>query len=176
MTKRSPAPDVAGPVRFNAITQRSPTRKARGGKERSVVDTGPEDLGIEYMTSVGGVDSPWTAGPVLLGERSRLKPDTKGIPPGIDAFALRLTGPLAARYSIRYWGAFGSKEIGPFADGALCGTRGQQFPLGGIKVMINVGSVGQPRDGDPRACYVILEDGYPEGGSSEPGESSRPGD
>jgi predicted phosphodiesterase len=26
------------------------------------------------------------------------------------------------------------------------------------KTMINVGSVGQPRDGDPRACYVILED------------------
>jgi len=26
------------------------------------------------------------------------------------------------------------------------------------KAMINVGSVGQPRDGDPRACYVILED------------------
>ena len=26
------------------------------------------------------------------------------------------------------------------------------------KVMVNVGSVGQPRDGDPRACYVTLED------------------
>jgi len=26
------------------------------------------------------------------------------------------------------------------------------------KLMINVGSVGQPRDGDPRACYVIQED------------------
>lgn len=25
------------------------------------------------------------------------------------------------------------------------------------KTMVNVGSVGQPRDGDPRACYVILE-------------------
>ena len=25
--------------------------------------------------------------------------------------------------------------------------------------MINVGSVGQPRDGDNRACYVILDDG-----------------
>ena len=24
--------------------------------------------------------------------------------------------------------------------------------------MINVGSVGQPRDGDPRACYAVLED------------------
>ncbi len=27
------------------------------------------------------------------------------------------------------------------------------------KTMINVGSVGQPRDGDPRSCYAILEDG-----------------
>ena len=27
------------------------------------------------------------------------------------------------------------------------------------KAMVNVGSVGQPRDGDRRACYAILEDG-----------------
>ena len=26
------------------------------------------------------------------------------------------------------------------------------------KAMVNVGSVGQPRDNDPRSCYVILED------------------
>ena len=26
------------------------------------------------------------------------------------------------------------------------------------KAMVNCGSVGQPRDGDPRACYLILED------------------
>jgi diadenosine tetraphosphatase ApaH/serine/threonine PP2A family protein phosphatase len=24
--------------------------------------------------------------------------------------------------------------------------------------MVNVGSVGQPRDGDPRACWVLLSD------------------
>jgi diadenosine tetraphosphatase ApaH/serine/threonine PP2A family protein phosphatase len=30
--------------------------------------------------------------------------------------------------------------------------------LGDGKTMINVGSVGQPRDGDPRSCYVVLED------------------
>ena len=24
--------------------------------------------------------------------------------------------------------------------------------------MVNVGSVGQPRDGDRRSCYVVLED------------------
>lgn len=32
------------------------------------------------------------------------------------------------------------------------------YPIGNEKVLINVGSVGQPRDGDPRSCYVILED------------------
>ena len=30
--------------------------------------------------------------------------------------------------------------------------------LGDQKAMVNVGSVGQPRDGDPRSCYVIIED------------------
>lgn len=32
----------------------------------------------------------------------------------------------------------------------------KELPQNG-KLLINVGSVGQPRDGDPRACYVILE-------------------
>ena len=34
-----------------------------------------------------------------------------------------------------------------------------EYTLGEGKLMINVGSVGQPRDGDNRACYVILDDG-----------------
>jgi predicted phosphodiesterase len=33
-----------------------------------------------------------------------------------------------------------------------------EYRLDREKAMINVGSVGQPRDGDPRACYVVLED------------------
>lgn len=33
-----------------------------------------------------------------------------------------------------------------------------EYRLDETKVMINVGSVGQPRDGDPRACYVVIED------------------
>ena len=32
------------------------------------------------------------------------------------------------------------------------------YHLDGRKVLVNVGSVGQPRDGDPRACYVLLDD------------------
>jgi len=33
-----------------------------------------------------------------------------------------------------------------------------EYRLSQEKAMINVGSVGQPRDGNPRACYVVLED------------------
>ena len=35
---------------------------------------------------------------------------------------------------------------------------GHQYRLGDEQMMINVGSVGQPRDNDPRACYVVIED------------------
>jgi diadenosine tetraphosphatase ApaH/serine/threonine PP2A family protein phosphatase len=34
---------------------------------------------------------------------------------------------------------------------------GHVHRLNGRKTLINVGSVGQPRDGDPRACYVLLD-------------------
>ena len=34
-----------------------------------------------------------------------------------------------------------------------------KYKLGDEKVLVNVGSVGQPRNGDSRSSYVILEDG-----------------
>ncbi len=37
------------------------------------------------------------------------------------------------------------------------GDREWSRPLPRSKAMVNVGSVGQPRDGDVRACYVILD-------------------
>lgn len=33
-----------------------------------------------------------------------------------------------------------------------------RYQIGNEKAMVNVGSVGQPRDGDWRSCYVILEE------------------
>jgi len=35
------------------------------------------------------------------------------------------------------------------------------YEIGDEKILVNVGSVGQPRDGDPRACYVLLDEGGP---------------
>jgi diadenosine tetraphosphatase ApaH/serine/threonine PP2A family protein phosphatase len=49
-----------------------------------------------------------------------------------------------------------------------------EYTLGDGKVMINVGSVGQPRDGDPRACYVILEDGDPPDADTAGSEPAKP--
>lgn len=37
-----------------------------------------------------------------------------------------------------------------------------RYRLANQKCMINVGSVGQPRDGDPRSSYVIRDDGWVE--------------
>jgi len=43
--------------------------------------------------------------------------------------------------------------VGFFTPGEL----GGEYPLDGRKALVNVGSVGQPRDGDWRACYVLLD-------------------
>jgi diadenosine tetraphosphatase ApaH/serine/threonine PP2A family protein phosphatase len=37
---------------------------------------------------------------------------------------------------------------------------GNIYTLGQEKCLVNVGSVGQPRDGDPRSCYVLIEDDH----------------
>ncbi len=38
------------------------------------------------------------------------------------------------------------------------GKSGARFELGEKKMIVNIGSVGQPRDMDNRACYVTLQD------------------
>lgn len=52
------------------------------------------------------------------------------------------------------------------------------YTLGRERTMVNVGSVGQPRDGDTRSCYVVLEDERPELSPDDPrfASSSEPGD
>ena len=35
-----------------------------------------------------------------------------------------------------------------------------QYQLGSQKLMVNVGSVGQPRNNDPRSSYVTIENGW----------------
>src|SRR5205085_2376427 len=47
-----------------------------------------------------------------------------------------------------------------FRDSLLEGglaPRGTEVELGGARRLLNPGSVGQPRDGDPRAAYLLLD-------------------
>ncbi len=58
-----------------------------------------------------------------------------------------------------YWDGMHAREdynvLHPmYVEGSSC----VEYPLqAGVKYFINVGSVGQPRDHDPRACYVIYD-------------------
>ncbi len=60
-------------------------------------------------------------------------------------------------------GLFGHSHIqGGFIDGGggvepIDPRRGEVDLLPGVRYLINPGSVGQPRDGDPRAAYAIID-------------------
>jgi putative phosphoesterase len=55
------------------------------------------------------------------------------------------------------------ETAGVAADFVLLGhTHWPMIRRVGSLVVINPGSVGQPRDGDPRASYAVIEDGVPE--------------
>jgi predicted phosphodiesterase len=41
-------------------------------------------------------------------------------------------------------------------DGGLA-PAGREVELGGVRALLNPGSVGQPRDSDPRAAYLLLD-------------------
>ena len=49
-----------------------------------------------------------------------------------------------------------------------------EYTMGEGKLMVNVGSVGQPRDGDNRACYLILDDGLSKDAGSEAKATASP--
>ena len=43
-------------------------------------------------------------------------------------------------------------------DFALAGSEGRTVRRGSANLIVNPGSVGQPRNGDPRACYAVYDD------------------
>ena len=47
-------------------------------------------------------------------------------------------------------------KSGEEIEGGLA-PAGSEVELGGVRALLNPGSVGQPRDGDPRAAYLVLD-------------------
>ncbi len=63
---------------------------------------------------------------------------------------------------VRYWAFNGHTHIpGVIEKGKAFllpeGLHDMTYQLGEKQAIINVGSVGQPRDGNPKSCYVIVE-------------------
>jgi predicted phosphodiesterase len=59
-------------------------------------------------------------------------------------------------------GVFVEEGDGKYSYFAAAEIEGGVFPLDGRKLLVNVGSVGQPRDHNPLSCYVIVH--YDENG------------
>jgi predicted phosphodiesterase len=53
--------------------------------------------------------------------------------------------------------ASGGPDLGHNPNQARAGENEEELAVGERRLIINPGSVGQPRDGDPRASYVILD-------------------
>ena len=60
-------------------------------------------------------------------------------------------------------GVFVEEEDGSYSYFSAAELENGVFPLDERKLLVNVGSVGQPRDHNPRSCYVIVH--YEENGA-----------
>lgn len=94
----------------------------------------------------------------LFVHASPLDPTTQYILP-IDAMNAELMAEVFAK--VNHYAFGGHTHVpGIFTDQhrfiSLSETD-YRYELGAGKVLVNVGSVGQPRDGDNRACYVTLD-------------------
>lgn len=83
---------------------------------------------------------------------------------GADGVRLLCVHAVPSDPLYRYLGpdphAWEREAAGVEADVVLVGHTHIQFELrAGNTRVVNPGSVGQPRDGDPRAAYAVIEDG-----------------
>jgi len=85
-------------------------------------------LGIEYACHAANVgDMPYTSG--FQGSR--------GAGRRIEGISVRLTGPLSAKFSVRYIVHMADKgDSAECADGAYCGTKGESRQIEGIHVWV----------------------------------------
>ena len=84
---------------------------------------------IEYQAVLGSDwTTPWLPGGEFCGSRGLSLP--------LLGARIRLRGEAAKQYSVSYWGSFfGSGEIGPINDGAVCGGGGA--PMEALRVVLS---------------------------------------
>lgn len=135
----------------------------RGNHDHGVAQEVPVtgDMGFRYLTRVTRPDM-WEA--LDAEERKYLLqlPVTQRVTIGDVRFLLVHATPRDPldEYLLRDEAAWARRLETVDADVVCVGHSHMQFKLRvGDKTVLNPGSVGLPRDGDPRAAYAVIEDG-----------------
>jgi putative phosphoesterase len=139
------------------------THAIRGNHDHAVAQDVPVrgDSGFRYLTRVSRPHQWASLGPDERLYLSRL-PLTKRVTLGSKRFLLVHGTPRDPldEYLMKDVETWTRRVQGSGADIVCVGHTHMQFNLrAGDSIVLNPGSVGQPRDGDPRAAYAIIDDG-----------------
>lgn len=133
-----------------------PRAKAAIEWTRRKLETEPD--GEEIMNDIAELPRAYSEGPYLYVHGSPAGPTLDYLLPGdaFDAERMREEFALVRNYAFNGHSHIpGVAEIYEgFDTPEILGSAG--YRLSGAKAIINVGSVGQPRDGNPKACYVSV--------------------
>ena len=99
-------------------------------------------------------------GDILYVHGSPRNPIGEYLPPMLAADPTRMAGLFDTFEHVVFVGHTHWPGVITEKDGWLSPAQlGNEYTIGAEKAIINVGSVGQPRDHNPRACFCLLEDG-----------------
>ena len=88
------------------------------------IDPALSGVTIEYMASLFGTgDTAWVPSGTFCGTRGQSR--------SIDGVAIRLSGPQASRYRLRY-----ASNLGTGKDGSFCGARGKGKPMTFLRLFL----------------------------------------
>jgi len=104
----------------------------------------PAGISLEYMAHLPSGDTAWTPAGQFCG--------TRGV--AIEGFAIRLTGPKSAAYSVQYLASIDRVATGAVVDGAFIGTRGQHLAVNGIQLRIRLRAAWLADTGPMDANYA----------------------
>lgn len=122
---------------------------------REAVDWTRKHLGTKEALYLGGLSMSRELGDVTLAHGTLHEP---------ERFGYMLTGADAMRSfrvltsKVCFVGHSHIPDVFILRGGKVLGTSRHPIKLSdGDKYIVNAGSVGQPRDGDPRACYCVYD-------------------
>jgi diadenosine tetraphosphatase ApaH/serine/threonine PP2A family protein phosphatase len=141
-----------------------------------LVVLGTRGVGIEAFNADAAAAARWTSEQLADDARAFLEGlEPRALQDGVALFHASARDPVW-EYVLDGESALATIELAPaplvivghshvalelaLADGALSGgvaPAGRTVELGGARRLLNPGSVGQPRDGDPRAAWLLLD-------------------